>query len=210
MKYFIFANNEDLKLYDPINLFNFIYPEDIIITLNHGLPHNTIFKNTSDMYLDRLSRQKMYHFCRRSFNKKIPYSGIKVIDAIKSKFEKIFLYPHPKSIGDISTKTKINNFISEETSLNIEEISHMSGFASGYHSKRARKFLSSIYNKTTNLSMGLIAYLYIHQIKHKSDEIILVGFTHTMNKNKHNADGEKDFFIKEHEEDLCRIISLKL
>jgi hypothetical protein len=210
MKYFIFANNKDLEKYNPTNLLNFIYPEDIIITLNHGLPHSTIFKNAPNIQIDRLNKQSMYHFSRRSFNRKVPYSGIKVIDPLKSKFKKIFLYPHPESIGDINTRAKITNFISEETSFSIEEISHMSGFSSGHHSKRARKFLSSKYNKTTNLSMGLIAYLYIHQIKNATDNIILVGFTHEMNKNKHNANGEKDFFNKECEDNLCRMISLKL
>lgn len=84
----------------------------------------------------------------------------------------------------------------------------MNGFSANSITKSARQFLSQRYNKITNLSMGLIAYLYIKQTKKDLDEIFLIGFTHLMNKDKHNPDGEKDFFDQEIKDNICQIISL--
>lgn len=197
MKYFIFANNKKLNndLDIPIS------PDDIIVTMNHGLLLENI--------LQKYTNINIYHFSRRSFNKTIPYSGLHIIDQNKHKFQKIFLYPHPLSIGDKKQKKEILQYIQNNTSFQPTDFCHMSGFGSNHNTIRTRRFLMDSYNNITNLSMGLVAYLYIHQIKKPSDEIYLVGFTHSMNRTKHNADGERDFFLNEKDIGLCQMISLK-
>jgi hypothetical protein len=57
------------------------------------------------------------------------------------------------------------------------------------------------------MSMGLIGYLFIKQQKKQDDNIYLLGFTHQMNKNKHNALGEKEFFLQETDKNLCQMIN---
>jgi hypothetical protein len=199
MKYILFANNTDLKdnIVDYISINN----DDIFVTFNHAWPINNlkIFNDFSN---------KIYHFSRRSFNKKIPYSGLQIIDKIKYKFDKIFLYPHPETIGSKQDKQKILNYINTKTSFSISDFCHMPGFNKNKITKEARLFLSERYNKITNLSMGLISYLFIKQTKIESDQIYLINFTHTMNINKHNAEGEKDFFIQEKGSGLCQMIEL--
>jgi hypothetical protein len=50
--------------------------------------------------------------------------------------------------------------------------------------------------------------LYIHQTKKEQDSVYIVGFSHQMNTNKHNAQGEKDFFDLEVEKGLCQRLIL--
>jgi hypothetical protein len=201
MKYLIFANNTNLIKSDGNNsILNSLNKEDIIVTLNHCLPLQTILYN--------IEHKNIYHFSRRSFNKKIPYSGLQIIDKIKHKFNKIFLYPHPEAIGSKQNKKKALNYINTETSFSISDFCHMPGFNKNQITKEARFFLSERYNKITNLSMGLISYLFIKQTKRESDQIYLINFTHTMNINKHNAEGEKDFFTQEKGSGLCQMIEL--
>jgi len=191
--YIIVANNKNIKNNFITNLSN-----PIIITLNHAaiLCENKIDNNI------------IYHFSRRSFNKKIPYSGLKNIEQIKSKLEKLFLYPHPESIGNKKQKQKVINYINHNTSINISNISHMSGFGKHQYTKEARYFLRNTGNNISNMSMGLISYLYIKQIKDKRDGVYIYGFTHQMNKNFHNPVGEKNFFNKEIEKGLCQRLEL--
>lgn len=196
MKYLIFANNNKFCYHNI--LLNFLNITDTIITLNHCLPLDAI--------LSSFNHYNIYHFSRRSFNKTIPYSGLHIIDKNKSKFKKIFLYPHPESIHNKSQKQKTFNYIINKTSFNISDFSHMSDFGKNPITKEARQFLSECYNKSVNLSMGLIAYLYIKQIKEDNDQIFLIGFTHSMNNNKHNAMGERDYFAHEKEKGICQII----
>lgn len=202
MKYLIFANNSDLNNLTQQNLLDFIDENDIVITLNHCLPLKIILNN--------IHNNNIYHFCRQSFNKKIPYSGLHIIDTNKIKFNKIFLYPHPESIRDKKQKNTVITYINNKTSFKISDFSHMPGYGKHPITQETRQFLSQRYNKVTNCSMGLIAYLYIKQIKNTDDNIFLIGFTHSMNKNKHNWEGERDFFLQEKEKKLCQMIELKL
>ena len=84
----------------------------------------------------------------------------------------------------------------------------MPGFGQHNITQNTHNFLSQIHNKKSNMSMGLIVYCYLKQIKNLEDEIFLVGFTHHMNNNYHNNDGERDFFLKEQEAGLCKMIKL--
>jgi hypothetical protein len=197
MNYFLIANNNVL-LKEP---FYKIEDNDIIVTFNHGRP---LFETN----LLQKENKTIYHFCRRSFNKKIPYSGINQINSIKDKINKIFLYPHPESIGNKKQKEKIYNYITNNTNINISEISHMQNFGKNENTKRARQFLRERHNKISNMSMGLIGYLYIHQTKKEQDSVYIVGFSHQMNTNKHNPEGEKDFFDSEVEKGLCQRLIL--
>lgn len=202
MKYLIFANNNDLNNFTQQDLLlSFVDHNDIIITLNHCLPLNTI--------LNHINHNNIYHFSRQSFNRKIPYSGLHIVDTNKQKFNKIFLYPHPESIRDKEQKNTVITYINSKTSFKLSDFSHMPGYGKHSITQETRQFLSQNYNKVTNLSMGLIAYLYIKQIKNTDDNIFLIGFTHSMNKNKHNWEGERDFFLQEKENNLCRMIQLK-
>lgn len=197
MKYFIFANNKDLS--DTLDIP--ISADDIAVTMNHCLPLENI--------LQKYTNINTYHFSRRSFNKTIPYSGLHIIDQNRHKFQKIFLYPHPLSIGNKKQKKEILQYIQQNTSFKANDFYHMHGFASNENTIKTRQLLMSNYNKITNFSMGIVAYLYIHQIKQSGDEIYLVGFTHSMNRTKHNADGERDFFLNEKDMGLCQMIPLK-
>jgi hypothetical protein len=198
MKYLLFANNNELNESACNNID--LDLNDILVTFNHAWPinHLNIFKNNTD--------NKIYHFSRRSFNRKIPYSGLHIIDDLQNKFEKIFLYPHPNAIGSSLKKKEVLNYLKDKTNLSTQDIQHMPNFGSSANVKEARQFLSQHFNKIRNLSMGLIGYLYIQQIKKPDDKIILVGFTHKMNNNKHNAQGEKAFFHNQQEKNLCQII----
>jgi hypothetical protein len=200
MKYILFANNTDLTdaVLDDIR----IDDNDIFVTFNHAWPVNNL-KNFNNY------PNKIYHFSRRSFNRKILYSGILIIDKIKEKFHKIFLYPHPDSLGSKQKKQEIKDFIKNNTTFDTKNFSHMINFGQSKNTKEARHFLSQRYNKITNLSIGLIGYLYLQQIKNINDEIILIGFTHKINKNKHNPQGEEDFFNDQREKKLCQIIKPK-
>jgi hypothetical protein len=198
MNYIIFANNNTIKNYDILNLIN---NDTILVTLNHGLPLEQILSYNLKI--------KIYHFLRRSFDKKIPYSGLNIANNYKDKLDKLFLYPHPSSVSDPNIKHKIFSYIKNHTSLDIKNINHMIGFNDHKYTKEARSFLSKRYNGITNLSMGLISYLYIKQVKEDYSTIKLVNFTHSMNINKHNADAEKDFFQNEKNKGLCELIKLK-
>lgn len=201
MKYLIFANNKDLTISNQYKtILQFIDEEDIIITLNHCLPLNTIFAD--------LKHENLYHFSRRSFNLKIPYSGLNIINANKDKFKKIFLYPHPESIGDSELKIKVMDYINNNTSFKITDIDHMPGFGKHSLTQQTHEFLEQRHNQKKNMSTGLISYIYIKQIKKPEDKIFLIGFTHQMNINFHNNDGEKEFFAKEEELGLCKMIKL--
>jgi hypothetical protein len=200
MKYLLFANNLEITD-DALNNIT-LNDNDILVTFNHAysIEKLNIFKS---------NKNKIYHFSRRSFNRKILYSGILTIDLIKNRFNKIFLYPHPESIGSKQQKEKVLAFIKNNTTFNVGNFSHMRNFSSSHNVRETKKFLSQRYNKVSNLSMGLIGYLYLQQIKNKDDEIILVGFTHKMNKNKHNPQGEEEFFKEQKRKNLCQIIELK-
>lgn len=196
MNYFLTANNGSLSK-------DFCYRvenNNIVITFNHGWP---LFET------DLLEQNKIiYHFCRRSFNKKILYSGINKIDNIKDKINKLFLYPHPDSIGNKDQKEKIYNYIINNTNIKIAEIYHMHDFGKSINTIQTREFLRQRHNNVSNMSMGLIAYLYIHQIKKEEDSVYIVGFSHQMNTTKHNPQGEKDFFDLEVEKGLCQRLIL--
>lgn len=203
MKYLLFANNNDLIHFKhKYILLNFLNPEDIIVTFNHCVPMDCIIKT--------IDHKNIYHFSRRSFNMTPPYSGLHYIDDNKHLFKKIFLWPHPDSLGDDPDKQPIREYIKEKTSLQPNEIHHMPGFGNHILTKHAKDFLSTRYNNVINLSMGLIGYLYIQQTKRPEDEIFLIGFTHHMHSEKHNAPAERDFFIIEKEKGLCRMIPLIL
>jgi len=195
MNYYLIANNPDIKL-NTFNKIPHIAATDIVVTFNHCLPMNSL----------DINEYSLYHFSRRSFNRKIPYSGLHIIDKIKDKFEKIFLYPHPDSIRQQQKKT-VHDYIKNHTSFSLDEISHMPGFGQNKLTVETRKFLSQRHNKISNMSMGLIGYLFLKQNKSPEDTIYLIGFTHKMNKNKHNAEGERDFFAKEQGDGLCHIIN---
>jgi hypothetical protein len=197
MNYFLIANNHLLSK----NFYSNTQDGDIIVTFNHGWP---LFETN----LLQQENKIIYHFCRRSFNRKIPYSGINKISNIKEKINKIFLYPHPESIGNKKQKEKVYNYITNNTNINISEISHMQNFGKNENTKRARQFLRERHNKISNMSMGLIGYLYIHQTKKEQDSVYIVGFSHQMNTNKHNPEGEKDFFDSEVEKGLCQRLIL--
>ncbi len=196
MNYYLIANNINITndIFDKIPK---ITDEDIIVTFNHCWPINNL---SIDNYKNK------YHFSRRSFNRSIPYSGLQIISEIKDRFNKIFLYPHPEAISGKHKKPTVD-YINSKTNLLISEISHMPGFGKHYLTKETRKFLSSRHNKVSNMSMGLIGYLFIKQQKKQDDNIYLLGFTHQMNKNKHNALGEKEFFLQETDQNLCHIIN---
>lgn len=196
MKYFLIANNSSI----PTNFTSKIQKEDIVVTFNHGWP---LFET------DLLDENRtIYHFCRRSFNKKIPYSGINKIDNIKDKIDKLFLYPHPDSIGNKKQKEKIYDYLTNNTNTKISETHHMHNFGKNTNTKETRKFLKQRHNNVSNMSMGLIGYLYIHQIKKEEEGVYIVGFDHQMNKNKHNPQGEKDFFDLEVEKGSCQRLIL--
>jgi hypothetical protein len=202
MKYFIFANNNDLNNFTQQDLLlSFVDQDDIIITMNHCLPLNILLNN--------FYHNNIYHFCRQSFNRKIPYSGLHIIDTNKQKFSKIFMYPHPESIKDQNQKNTVITYIKDKTSFNISDFYHMPGYGKHPITKQTRQFLSERYNKITNMSIGLVVYLYVNQIKNSDDKIYLIGFTHKMNTSKHNPLGEADFFLREKENNSCRMIQLK-
>jgi len=201
-KYLLFANNNKLLNFKYSNLLSLLLnPQDIIVTFNHCLPKNILFPHLS-------KDQKIYHFSRQSFNRAIPYSGLHIIDEIKDRFDKLFLWPHPSTIGNKENSEKANKYIKEKTSLDINKISHMTGNYGHQINKDARQFLKERYNNNSNLSTGLIAYCYIRQIKEEQDQIILIGFDHTMNLDKHNKLGEIEYFRKEEEEGRCHLIQL--
>lgn len=196
MKYFLIANNSLLSK----NFYSKIHEKDIVVAFNHGWP---LFET------DLLEQNKIiYHFCRRSFNKKILYSGINKIDSIKDKINKLFLYPHPDSIGNNSQKEKVYSYITNNTNIKIAETHHMYNFGKSINTIKTREFLTQRHNNVSNMSMGLIAYLYIHQIKKEEDSVYIVGFSHQMNATKHNPQGEKDFFDLEVEKGLCQRLIL--
>jgi len=182
MKYILVANNKaiDKTFYKSIENTN-----DIILTFNHGWP---LF-NTQLL----LQNNQIYHFCRRSFNRKIPYSGLVYINKIKHRLQKIFLYPHPESIGNKEQKNKVFKYIKEHTSLKIKEIQHMHNFGKNPNTQKTKQFLKSIYNNVSNMSMGLIGYLYIQQIKKDEDGVFIYGFSHQMNKKKPQPTRRKRF-----------------
>jgi hypothetical protein len=197
MNYFLIANNNLLSK----NFYSNIEHEDIIVTFNHGWP---LFETN----LLQKENKTIYHFCRRSFNKEIPYSGINKINNIKEKIKKIFLYPHPESIENKEQKEKVYNYITNNTNINISEICSMQNFSKNENTKSVRRFLKERHNRVSNMSMGLIGYLYIHQIKKEHDSIYILGFSHQMNNSKHNPQGEKDFFDSEVEKGLCQRLIL--
>ena len=203
MKYLLFANNKDLINFKySYILLSFLNPEDIIVTFNHCLPLNTI--------LNKINHQNIYHFSRQSFNRQIPYSGLDIVDNNKNKFTKIFLWPHPESIGNKENTKKVREYLKSHISLQVSDICHMPGFGRHQLTEETKKFLAGCYTGNTNLSTGLVGYLYIHQIKKPEDEIYLIGYSHSMNIDKHNWEGERDFFTQEQEKGRCRMIPLKL
>lgn len=192
-KYILFANNNKLLNFRYSNLLSLLLnPQDIIVTFNHCLPKNIIFPHLS-------KNQKIYHFSRQSFNREVPYSGLHIIDEIQDKFDRLFLWPHPSTI-DKDKKEKINQYIKEKTNINIEKLEHMPGNHNHPLSKQARQFLKERYNNKTNISTGMMGYLYVRQIKNPDDQIILIGYEHEMNKEKHNFLGEAEYFRKEAEQ----------
>ena len=132
MNYYLIANNINITndIFDKIPK---ITDEDIIVTFNHCWPINNL---SIDNY------KNIYHFSRRSFNRSIPYSGLKIINEIKDKFRKIFLYPHPESVGG-KHKNSVLDYIKSNTVLDTSEICHMPGFGKHNLTKEARKFLSA-------------------------------------------------------------------
>lgn len=203
MKYVIFANNTKIKEYKQLDVIaKFIHKEDIIVTCNHCLPMDYLFAKTEC--------KTIYHISRCAFNTKIPYSGLPIINANKKIFDRIYCWPHPDVISDRDNKAKALNYIQEHTSFVTSDFSHMKGFAAHQITKDVKNFLSKRYNKNTNLSTGLVIYLYIKQIKEENDRIYTVGFEHHMNKEKHNWEGERDYFQIEKEKGICHAIDLVL
>ena len=201
-KYLLFANNNKLLNFQYSNLLSLLLnPQDIIVTFNHCLPKNILFPHLS-------KDQKIYHFSRQSFNRAIPYSGVHIIDEIQDRFDKLYLWPHPENIGNQENSEKANKYLKEKTTLDLSKIQHMTGNHNHQLTQQARQFLKKRYNNITNMSTGMIAYIYIHQIKEEQDQIILIGFDHTMNVNKHNQLGEIEYFRKEKEQNRCTIIEL--
>lgn len=199
MRYLLFANNNAINHYSSPDFLS-LQNDDILITMNHCAPIDFILK---------LELQNaVYHFCRRSFNKKIPYSGLHVADKFQKRFSKIYLWPHPESIKNENEKNIAISYISQHTTLSINNIEHMSGNGSSDKTKNIKTFLSNKYNQVNNMSTGLIVYSYISQIKNNNDSVVLVGFTHTMNNTKHNPEAEKEFIINEKELGLCETIEL--
>jgi len=203
MKYVIFANNKKLKEYKQIDVIGkFIHEEDIIVTCNHCLP--------MDYLLDKTECKRIYHFSRCAFNTKIPYSGLPIINANKKIFTRIYCWPHPDVISNKENKKKAMDYIKSETSFVTSDFSHMRGFGTHQTTIDAKEFMKKRYNKNDNLSTGLVAYLYIKQNKSDDDMIYTVGFEHQMNKDKHNWEGERDYFQMEKEKGICRAIDLVL
>jgi len=203
MKYVIFANNAKLKEYKQLDVIGkFIYKEDVIVTCNHCLPMNYVF--------DKTECTTIWHISRCAFNTNIPYSGINIIDAHKKIFSRIYCWPHPDVISDQGNKKKTMDYLSQKTSFVTSDFSHMKGFSSHQTVKDVKAFLGARYNKNTNLSTGLAMYLYIKQNKDDDDKIYTVGFEHKMNLEKHNWEGERDYFKIEKEKGLCIPIDLVL
>ena len=202
-KYILFANNNKLLNFKYSNLLSLLLnPQDIIITFNHCLPKNIIFPHLPKY-------QKIYHFSRQSFNREVPYSGLHIIDEIQDRFDKLFLWPHPTTITEKEEKKeKINNYLKEKTTLDLNKIQHMNGNHSHTLTQQGRQFLRERYNNKTNMSTGMMGYIYIRQIKSPEDKIILIGYEHTMNKEKHNFLGEAEYFLKEKEQGNCHMIEL--
>lgn len=202
-KYLLLANNQKLLNFSYWELLNVLLnPQDIIVTFNHCLPKNYLFPL---LHQD----QKIYHFSRQSFNREVPYSGLHIIDEIQDRFDKLYLWPHPETIGNKENSEKANNYIKEHTSLDTSKVSHMAGNHGHKLSKEARQFLRERYNNVSNMSTGMIAYVYLHQIKQPEDQIVLIGFDHTMNLEKHNKLGEIEYFRIQEKENKCIMISLK-
>lgn len=202
-RYILFANNNIFKHFRYWDLIQtLINPQDIIVTFNHCLPKNYLFPL---LHKD----QKIYHFSRQSFNREVPYSGLHIIDQIQDRFDKLYLWPHPDTLKNRENGKKTLEYLKEKTSLDISKISHMTGNHNHQLNKQARQFLRERYNNVTNMSTGMIAYVYINQIKQPEDQIILIGFSHSMNTDKHNYLGEIEYFRIQEEENKCIMIPLK-
>jgi len=202
MKYFLFANNKsihDNNYYDII--LNFYNSDDIIVTFNHCLPLKHILQDPV--------KRNIIHFSRNSFTRPIPYSGLHILDIHKDVFQKIFLWPHPDSIPNAELKVKVLEYLKTQTNFKTSDISHMPGYSTHQSTRDLRTLFLNSYNKVPFLSTGLVGYNYLHQIKNPEDEIFLIGFTHSMDLNRHNWEAERDFFAEEKEKGKCRMITLK-
>lgn len=202
-KYILFANNAKLLTFNGWSLIAaLVNPQDIIVTFNHCLPKNLLFPLLN-------KDQKIYHFSRQSFNREVPYSGLHTIDKIQDRFDKLFLWPHPNVLNKKEHDQTTLKYLKEKTSLDISKISHMTGNHNHQLSRETRQFLRERYNNVTNMSTGLMAYIYLNQIKQSEDQMILIGFDHTMHQEKHNQLGEIEYFRLEAENNKCIMIPLK-
>jgi hypothetical protein len=193
MKYVLVANNKKLtnEIVDQVKL----DPNDIVILFNYMWPFYNfdILKNHPNKIF--IGRQRPIKPETVNF----PFAGIDLIKEHEDKFQKIIFHSHPKFLSDKNEHKKRFQDGIDLYNFDPKKIDYLEP-----HSSQTRKRIG--YPKGKNMSTGIIAYDYCHQIKNKQDDILLLGFTSELARSFHNDSWEVNYFSKQIKENKCQAI----